>query len=108
MSDIAYFIRKDQVVKVQKNMDVGSGSDKIHKMIKNKDAKKIYIVTNYGEGRVIVAEINIEQLYTDRFSKWSYRVKGDDNSKIIDPPKPYIKIFPDKPFPNPVVIRYVD
>lgn len=108
MSDIAYYIRKDQVVEVQKNMDVGSSSDKIHTMIKNKYAKKIYIVTNYGKGRVIVAEINIEELYTDQFSKWKYRVKGDHNSKIIDPPKPYTKIFPDKPFPDQVVIIYVD
>lgn len=107
MSDIAYFIRKDQVVEVQKNMDVGSGSDKIHKMIKNKDAKKIYIVTKYGEGRVIVAEINIQQLYIEQSSKWPYRVKGDNNSKIIDPPKSYDKIFPNKPFTHPVV-RYVD
>ena len=108
MSDIAYFIRNDQVNEVQTNMDVGSSGDKIHKMIQNKDAKKLYIVTNYGYGRVIVAEINIKQLYIDQSSKWSYRVKGDNNSKRIDPPKSYDKIFPNKPFPRPVVIRYVD
>lgn len=108
MSDIAYFIRNDQVNEVQTNMDVGSSGDKIHKMIKNKGAKKIYIVTNYGDGRVIVAEINIKQLYINQSSKWSYRVKGDNNSKIIDPPKSYDEIFPNKPFQGPVVIRYVD
>jgi hypothetical protein len=42
-------------------MDVGSGSDRIHKMATNKNAEKIYIVTNYGEKRVVVAEISIVQ-----------------------------------------------
>ena len=106
MSDIAYFIKKDQVAVVQKKMDVGSSIDKIHKMINKKNAEKIFIVTNYGEGRVVVAEISINQLYTDKHSEWPYRVSGDTNSKIINPPKSFEKMFPNKPFTNSL-IRYV-
>ncbi len=104
MSDIAYFIKKDQVQNVIKNMDVGSSWDKIHKMIKNRSAKKVYIVTNFknGEGRVVVAEINIKdvdkQLYIDEPNKWRYRVKGDQKSKPIVPPIPFHKRFPKIPF----------
>lgn len=106
MSDIAYFIKKDQVAVVQKKMDVGSSFDKIHKMITKKNAENIFIVTNYGKGRVVVAEISINQLYTDKHSEWPYRVSGDTNSKIIDPPKQFEKMFPNKPFTNSL-IRYV-
>ena len=106
MSDIAYYIKKDQVAVVQKKMDVGSSIDKIHKMINKKNAEKIFIVTNYGEGRVVVAEISINQLYTDKHSEWPYRVSGDTNSKIINPPKSFEKMFPNKSFTNSL-IRYV-
>jgi hypothetical protein len=47
MKNIAYFIRKDQVEVVLKNMDVGSSIDKIHKMIKNADASKVYIIHDF-------------------------------------------------------------
>lgn len=103
MFDIAYYIQKDQVAIIQKNMDVGSGSDKIHKMATNKNAKRIYIVTNYGEERVVVAEISIGQLYIDKQSKWPYRVKGDNNSKIIDPPESFEKMFPNTPFTHSLI-----
>ncbi|MDP2767483.1 MAG: hypothetical protein Q8O41_08555 [Candidatus Methanoperedens sp.] len=106
MTNIAYYIRENQLEDVLKNMDIGSGSNKIHKMIENADASKVYVITNYGKGRVVVAEINIKESYEDKHHKWAYRVKGDEKSKKIDPPIPFVELFPDKPFTYPV-IRYV-
>ncbi len=79
-------------------MDVGCGTDRIHKMIKNHDASKVYVVTNYGKSRVVVAEINIQELYVDKHHKWAYRVKGDKKSRKIDPPISFVEMFPNKPW----------
>lgn len=93
MPDVAIFIDESQVKEVKDKGDVGSGQERFHKMIKN-NCEKVFVVTNYGNGKIVVAEISdFEKIYPDNSyppKRWKYRVKG--TAKKIKQ-KPFNEMF---------------